>query len=64
MGHPVGAFISTNPSTISLAKAHTCSFIGFIWSIAQCHLQYAVFLLRVFLFKHLVDITKGRFVRH
>jgi hypothetical protein len=50
VGHPVGgwtggeetrvlsiyAFISTNPSAISLAKAH--NFIGFIWSNAQCHL--------------------------
>jgi hypothetical protein len=50
IGHPVGgltggnetrvlsiyAFISTNPSAISLAKAH--NFIGFIWSHAQCHL--------------------------
>jgi hypothetical protein len=30
------AFISTNPSAISLAKAHNS--IGFIWSNAQCHL--------------------------
>jgi hypothetical protein len=30
------AFISTNPSAISLAKAQNC--IGFIWSHAQCHL--------------------------
>jgi hypothetical protein len=50
IGHPVGgltggketrvlsiyAFISTNPSAISPAKAH--NFIGFIWSHAQCHL--------------------------
>ena len=50
MGHPVGgwtggeetrvlsiySFISTNPSAISLAKAH--NFIGFTWSNAQCHL--------------------------
>ena len=47
MGHPVGGltggeetrvlsiytFISSNPSAISLAKAH--NFIGFIWSKAQ-----------------------------
>ena len=50
MGHSVGgwtggeetrvlsfyAFISTNPSAISLAKAD--NFIGFTWSNAQCHL--------------------------
>jgi hypothetical protein len=33
-------FISINPSAISLAKAH--NFIGFIWSIAQSHLLYAM----------------------
>jgi hypothetical protein len=35
-GRPIFAFISTNPSAISLAKSH--SFIGFIWSNAQCRL--------------------------
>jgi hypothetical protein len=72
IGHPVGgltggeetrvlsiyAFISTNPSAISLAKAQ--NFIGFIWNHAQCHLLYAgFFLLCLFLFKHLDEITNG-----
>ena len=57
MGHPVGgltggeetrvlsiyAFISTNPSAISLAKAH--SFIGFIW--IHAHMQ-VVFIVCIF----------------
>ena len=76
MGHSVGgwtggeetrvlsfyAFISTNPSAISLAKAD--NFIGFTWSNAQCHLWYAgFFLLCVIL--HLVEIKKkGRFGCH
>jgi hypothetical protein len=56
VGHPVGgwtggeetrvlsiyAFISTNPSAISLAKAH--NFIGFIWSNAVPFVICRVFL--------------------
>jgi hypothetical protein len=61
-------FITTNPSAISLAKAHTPVPVT---SLALSGAMHSVignmqvfFLLCVFLIKHLDEITNGRFGRH